>query len=659
MNLAGEEQTPSAVEARLTQVFRGYEAFAKALCKGFDLAGSASGGSQRERTREIELDSLLGRVARKLAEHPRRRLLYQFVVDQSCLADGELHQLFEFIYSYLVNAFKGEVAEVLSRAVVRRFIAELVASGELPASAEAIEGKDVSSRRRTGRGFDPSWQKGADGLIGVPSDRGWVFHGVIEIKSYRQGVARLSWQLAQHVERARLGTRIRGLELDRDFSGFVLRRKQGRNEFSALSTAAPRGDVLKLAIRPRPEMRQESEPMAVSPFMWLAELPFSTRELHEAGYLLAVWYIARGAGDLFEGRVSDNGGLEGPSENPYPELPPEESGQECLRRGLYEASLRRSFAVSFLREGETVSDRKHHSRSDEVFARLYNGICFGVEFMVADHLLTPEEYRKRWNAVAETEGASEPEQQEPPPSAGDESVAKAHSRFSLEEYQDAREALEPLSESDLSPRKVRTRRWLLGMIAYRQGRFSDALSVFPGGEGAPDRFWWTRDQLMLSRLRARSGDGRGALEAIRSITDEDVSRFHALRVERPACLALAYLVSGDESERDSAIAEARRALAHLRAEKEKRIRENKGLPIDVNAASVRLGIVDMAVALAAKREVCEAAELLRSVHAVGKWLPEFLKMDPLLSSVRGEGAWARLTEAAEKAGADPAQLGPR
>ena len=569
---------------------------------------------------------MVNRVARELHQHPRRELLYQFLRDHSQMRRPEIEKLFEFIYSYLVNAFKGEVAELMSRVVIRAFVTERAKAGDLPVDAIVIAGPALTSFRTVGGKLERSWQKSADALIGVtrsPMTEGWAFHGVVEIKSYRESLRKMFDQIDQHVNRVKLGLRIGAQVVDPSLSGFVDRSDGGA--WSALSSPRRPGRILKLAIRPSPGSRDPQDLRRWgTPDCWVDELPCTTSHLHEAAYQLSAWYIAQAGPDVFlpSGATAEQADVR--IANPWPGLSPESAAGNMLKLALHETSLRESIDTGF----ESGRPRK---RSDLVFARLYNSVCYGSSFARSDRLLTPEDYRAEWDAAAVKDGVSVPAVASPP-DAVDEALAAAHSLFSSSRLDEARASLERIPMEGLNARQLWRHRWLLGMVAFRRGSVPEARTHFPGPSESDDRYWWTRNAVMLARLRARAGDPSGAREALRSITSDDFARFRGLQVEARAVSALGAALDGHES-RSSELLEAAAALASLREEFRRRETESKGKPIDVNVSSVVHGVIDLAAARAVASQPAAALDLLSQLEGLDEWMVLFIEHDPLMAGV--------------------------
>jgi hypothetical protein len=583
---------------------------------------------------------MVTRVAREIRQHPRRELLYLFLRDHSRLSGSDVEGLFEFIYSYLVNAFKGELAEVMSRLVIRAFVAERVKAGDLPSAAVVIPGSEITSWRNAQGRVERTWQKSADALVAVrrPNEEGggWAFLGVVEIKSYRESLRRMFAQIEQHVDRIRLGVQISSALVDPTTSGFVDRAD--RPTWLPLASPQRPGRVLQLAIRPRAPSRdaQALRPWSGQQECWVDELPCTVGHLHEAAYLLTAWYIAQAGPDVF----LPVGEVAGPGDprivNPWPERSADSAAANMLKLAMYETSLRENIVTGF-------ESRKPERRSDMVFSRLYNSVCYGPAFARSDRLLTPEDYRREWAATADGSGCQQEPIAAPAADANEALLADAHHLFAIARLVEAREKLEQLPAAELSTSQQRRARWLDGMIAFRDARFADALASFPGPTLSGDRYWWTRDLVMRARLRARTGDAAGARDDLRALRPDDLARFRALRVEAAAAAALAS-VADRSTELAAELADATATLAALRQEFQTRDAQKQGKPIDVIVSSVMHGILDLASAYAGSGCPRPAVDTLSCMNGVEAWVIGYLRSDPHLESVRQDPASLELFE---------------
>jgi len=125
------------------------------------------------------------------------------------LTDDETASAIAFIYSHMVNCFKGALTEMLAVAPCLRVLRELQKEKRLPGKARLYVGDSVWAVSRRGKGF----AKAADLHILVQRRSPTIppsvaIGGVAEVKSYFQPPERLRRQLDQHLARARRGLRV-------------------------------------------------------------------------------------------------------------------------------------------------------------------------------------------------------------------------------------------------------------------------------------------------------------------------------------------------------------------------------------------------------------------------------------------------------------------
>lgn len=282
-----------------------------------------------------EFDQMIGRVARELETNPRRAIFLQFLSDDRQLRDEEVADLVEYLYSSIVNNFKGELAELLSRRVLHRFSARL-------GGGEIIAGWDVAEPQLRLVAGKPSWRKGADALVVRNEGSRLIIIAVAEIKSYRASASRMQLQIAKHIARLQKGLRLRGRELAAD-------------EYTFLSAT---GKMASLAIRTAAKQRRS--PMISRGREAVAELAFTKAELAYAAYAFAEWFLARLGPVVFEER------------NPWPEDTLETAGRHATLEALYHVALR-------LRQLCARENTRRNRRALNRTLWLYNAMAFGYD----------------------------------------------------------------------------------------------------------------------------------------------------------------------------------------------------------------------------------------------------------------------------------------
>ena len=120
------------------------------------------------------------------------------------LADAEVASVITFIYSHMVNCFKGVVTELLATNACVRLLKQLQQDSKLPTNTRLYIGDVVGVNRSRGGGV----LKGADLYLLTKDHKPVAAHGitvagVVEVKSYFPSERRLSEQVERHLERSK------------------------------------------------------------------------------------------------------------------------------------------------------------------------------------------------------------------------------------------------------------------------------------------------------------------------------------------------------------------------------------------------------------------------------------------------------------------------
>ena len=130
------------------------------------------------------------------------------------LSDPECAQCIEFIYSFMVNRFKGELAELLALQPCIDLLKMLQNKSQLVSEINLFWGDDIKEKSRlkiNEEGKVEKWggfTKGADGLIvklkpneGDSTQKNVVISGVVEIKSMHRSTGELNRQINRLIHR--------------------------------------------------------------------------------------------------------------------------------------------------------------------------------------------------------------------------------------------------------------------------------------------------------------------------------------------------------------------------------------------------------------------------------------------------------------------------
>lgn len=336
----------------------------------------------------------LNTAIRDIETHPRGKLFRRLIRygppdpdepealasdGETTLSDPECGLCVDFIYSHMVNRFKGELAELLALEPCVRLMKRLRREGRLPCGVHLYWGELVQERRRaTKREAESgvvwgSFAKGADGLLVrqepthtyLPKPS-LVVHGIVEVKS----MARPSKQVLDQIERHRMrllgGVRLESRAWPPDHVRFARltnasraddglirimvlpsRWKLSRLWRSESSDAKTRAIVRQELSKPPVET--QIEPCGLD--TWKITLAWSQEALNEAAYEMTVWYMAQVGAHVFAKQGLPRG---------FEHRTPEQAGVNLAKHRLYTIGIRH------------VSERQARRA-----IRIYNAYCFG------------------------------------------------------------------------------------------------------------------------------------------------------------------------------------------------------------------------------------------------------------------------------------------
>jgi hypothetical protein len=341
----------------------------------------------------------LDAAIRDIEEHPRGKLFRRLIEygphhpddpesltsDSECtLSDPECGLCVQFIFSHMVNRFKGELAELLSLEPCLELVHQLQNEGVLPKGVNLYWGDMVQERRRTrsirGKLIARwgSFTKGADGLIieqmssqHVNSDYQLKIQGVIEVKSMPLSKKKVLAQINSHISRLNGGVKLRGMIWHNNQISFssVLRImvvpstwKLSR-EWHSVKTNRGRKIVLPEPSEPQIQTRVEE----MQPNFWKIILAWSQESLNQAAYEMTFWYMSQVGKHIYAEKSL-------PKRWEY--MTPEEAGYNAIKMMLYYIPLR------YITE-----------RQARLAIKLYNVYSFGYPLGIdSKDMLWPEDF---------------------------------------------------------------------------------------------------------------------------------------------------------------------------------------------------------------------------------------------------------------------------
>lgn len=338
---------------------------------------------------------------RDIKEHPRGKLFRRLIEygplnpddpeslvsdGETTLSDPECGSCVEFIYSHMVNRFKGELAELLSIEPCINLVQQLQKDGRLLNDSHLYWGDIVQEPRRSRfkvkgyRAQSSDLAKGADGLIVQKNSlqKGKSINkqsicGIIEVKSMRVSKKRMLDQINNHIARladgVKLGTKMctpdgiklvnpnmlrimvipSNWKLSREWQS--VKNDKGRNLVFPESTAPP----------------IQTQYKEIETNLWKVTLDWSQEALEQAAYEMTFWYMSQVGTHIYSTKSLPKG---------WEYMTPEQAGYNAIKMMLYYVPLR------------YISKRQ-----DRLATRLYNVYSFGYPLGVdSKEMLWPEDF---------------------------------------------------------------------------------------------------------------------------------------------------------------------------------------------------------------------------------------------------------------------------
>lgn len=330
----------------------------------------------------------LDAAIRDIEEHPRGKLFQRLIEygprnpddrvsltsdGKGVLSDPECGSCVEFIFSYMVNRFKGELAELLAIEPCINLANQL----QFPDDIKLYLGDLVQERNRISTVKAESvtrwgnFTKGADGLIAVNSKNKLSIHGIIEIKSMTLSEKKILTQIANHILRLNGGIKLgeRTWYPDQISCANVHRIivvpstwKLSR-EWQSIET-----DKGRTLVFPEPEESPiQTAVEKLQSDVWRIKLAWSGEALEQAAYEMTFWYMSQVGKHAFARKNL-------PKE--WEEMTTEEAGYNSIKMMLYYLPLR------YLSQRQT-----------RLATKLYNVYSFGYPLGVdSKEMLWPEDF---------------------------------------------------------------------------------------------------------------------------------------------------------------------------------------------------------------------------------------------------------------------------
>lgn len=276
------------------------------------------------------------------------------------LSDNDTTTVIAFIYSHMVNCFKGAITEMLAAAPCLRILKKMQEEQILSSSTKLYAGDSVLVAHQKGQGF----AKGADLHFlcensSFKKDRSIVVNGVVEVKSYYCSSKRLMEQLDKHLLRAKRGLRVREVEYTPNQIKIGYNGRGKAVQIGILPARwllprtfrfEPKGENRVLFVDEGRPQDSEDKIIRIAENHWQVVLRWSKEAIARAAYELTFWYMAKVGEVIYAYGV--------PQE--WAEMSPAEAGRNAAKMMLY-------YAI-----------RRCRTEQEEQRAiALYNSYCFG------------------------------------------------------------------------------------------------------------------------------------------------------------------------------------------------------------------------------------------------------------------------------------------
>lgn len=351
----------------------------------------------------------LNAAIRDIEQHPRGKLFRRLIEygphnpddtetlisdNETILSDSECGLCVEFIYSHMVNRFKGELAELLALDPCIKLIQQLRRKEHLSSGIRLFWGETIQERRRIRVSSEEDgvrwgdFTKGADGLLveqaSSPKNKSrdvLKILGVVEVKSMTQSTRKVLEQINKHVTRLKGGVKLGEREWTSNnllLAPFKTTKKAESGMFRVMvipstwklsrewhSVKTDRGrTIVFLELSESPIQTQIVE---IKPNFWKITLAWSEEVLNQAAYEMTFWYMSQVGRHIYTKKKLPKG---------WKYMTPEQAGYNAIKMMLYYISLR------------YISNRQ-----ERLATKLYNVYCFGYPLGAdSKEMLWPEDF---------------------------------------------------------------------------------------------------------------------------------------------------------------------------------------------------------------------------------------------------------------------------
>jgi hypothetical protein len=345
-------------------------------------------------------DNSLNAAIRDIENHPHGQLFQRLIEygplnpdeddlsaykENTILSDEECASAVNFIFSFIINRFKGELAELLSIQPCFTLFEELKKKNRVSKNAFICFGDYIQEYKKSKKDTTHISAKGADGLIAEKSNNGksLTVRAIIEIKSMYVPAEKLLAQISKHISRLKWGLvlgeqNFTPQELDINNknilrimitpSSWKVNRKFSWEE----------KDGVRRMIFPEPDFpKEETKIEEINTNIYKITLNWSQEALEQAAFEMTFWYMSQVGKKVFENK---------PLPKNWEGMTAEEAGYNSIKEKLY--YIMQPYHYKFAKLSKKQKLRKQR------MVKLYNVYSFGYPIGVdSNEMLWPEDIK--------------------------------------------------------------------------------------------------------------------------------------------------------------------------------------------------------------------------------------------------------------------------
>lgn len=332
--------------------------------------------------RDIE-NHEMGKLFKRLIEYGGLSFNDKTLTDfppNTVLTDEEFVSAINFIYSFIINRFKGDLAEILAIEPSVKLFKELQQKKYLPENAKTAFSDYIKEYQKTG-----NLAKGADGLFLYldNSNNSIEIKAVIEIKSMALPANKILKQVQSHIERIYLGLSLGGEKISteqlicnsKDLIKIIVVPSTWKvnRQFDWINENGVRKMIFPEPDKPQNDSKNEE----IAENTYKITLSWSKEALEQAAYEMTFNYMSAVGISVFENKLKPNG-LE--------DMPLEKIGYNSIIEKIYHNMQPYHF--------EAIQEKLSRQQKIEKIRmiKLYNVYCFGYPLGIdSKEMLWPED----------------------------------------------------------------------------------------------------------------------------------------------------------------------------------------------------------------------------------------------------------------------------